>query len=69
MDEVMMWLPLPLYAPATPLIAALLDSVPPLVKTTSSSWQPSIRASWPRASSTPSRAIRPNPWPLEGLPK
>lgn len=58
-----------LRANQTPLMAALFDSLPPLVKTISSGERPSSLATWPRAPSTASRAGAPAQCALEGLPK
>src|SRR5215831_7058396 len=56
-------------ANAAPLIAWLVASVPPLVKTISSGSAPRSRATSPRASSTAVRARTPCSWALDGLPK
>ena len=54
---------------ATPLTPRLSDSVPPDVKTISSFATPKKLAMRSRAVSRPSRASRPKPWMLDGLPK
>src|SRR6478736_553106 len=53
---------------AMPLIARLLASVPPLVKTMSPARSPSIRATRARASDSASAAASPTVWWLDGLP-
>ncbi len=54
---------------APPLIARLLLSVAPLVKTISLRSAPSRSATWRRAVSTPSSASQPKAWlRLPGLP-
>ena len=52
-----------------PLRAKLLDSLPPLVNTTSPGEHPSSAATRLRALSTSSRAGAPAQWEAEGLPK
>src|SRR5947207_3819025 len=60
---VTMWLPFSRYISATPLMARLMDSVPPDVKTSSfASRAPIRRASCARASSTAASASQPNGW-------
>ena len=56
------------WAARAPRTAVLIDSVPPLVKNKASAATPSNSASWDLARSTASRAPRPAPWGLEGLP-
>ena len=58
----MMWLPFSRYISATPLIARLLDSVAPLVKTISLGVALISRAICARAFSTASSAVQPNAW-------
>ena len=52
---------------ATPLIARLSPSEPPLVNTIRRAVHPSSRATCRRASSTRRRAETPTPWMLDGL--
>ena len=67
---VMMWLPFSRYISATPLMARLLDSVAPLVKTISFGLAPIRSAICLRALSTASSASHPNGWlRLAALPK
>ena len=56
-------------AAASPLMPRLSDSVPPEVKTISSFETFRKPAICSRAVSMPSRASRPKPWTLDGLPK
>ena len=69
MALVMMCRPRADAAQATPLMARLSDSVPPLVNTISRGLAPSSIATVSRASSSPWRARRPERWMLEGLPQ
>lgn len=66
---VMMCSPLCLRAKNAPLSARLLDSLPPLVNTTSSAAQPSRLATCPRAFSRAAFAGVLAQCPLDGLPK
>ena len=68
---VMMWSPFsPVHLAPTPLIARLLDSVAPLVKTISCAVAPISAAICSRAASTASSASQPNEWlRLAALPK
>ena len=49
-------------------MAALIDSVPPEVKTTSRGRAPKKAATWSRASSRATRAARPSAWTRPGSP-
>ena len=68
MAVVTRWRPWAIRATATPLIAALMPSVPPEVNTTSDGVAPRLRATESRASSTALRAARPGSCMLDGLP-
>ncbi len=69
--DVVIWLPAraSCCANATPLIAALIDSVPPLVKTTSFGLHPSSSATVARAWSMALAASLAMAYVAEGLPK
>ena len=56
-------------AKASPFSARLLDSLPQLVNTISSSWAPISAASCPLAVSIAARSRNPNGCVLDGLPK
>src|SRR5688500_5341137 len=70
MTVVTMWLPFSRYISATPLMARLMDSVPPEVNTISlGSRAPISLAIWARAVSTPLSASQPKEWlRLAGCP-
>ena len=68
MSVVIMWFPLLLCPKATPLRAALSDSLPPLVKTTSLVLLPRTRATDSLASSSAFRDSWASMYRLEAFP-